>query len=83
MDRLNPPLILLTNLFLNPVLSLDNRLLFIGLIWCSNVSIWVSCLLNLAIGTSTIDGVNREEIGASLVNGVDSTGVVSIGSEAA
>ena len=44
------------------------------------MAIWASNFWTLAIGTSVADGVEREELGAVLVPGIDLTGVVSVGS---
>ena len=64
------------HLILNPV-SLDNRFLHQGLIWCSKVAIWACSFKTLAIRTSAADGgVDHEELGALLVPEVDSARVV-------
>ena len=47
------------------------------------MAIQASNFWTLAIGTSVADGVEREELGVVLVLGIDSIGVVSIGSDVA
>ena len=45
------------------------------------MSIWASNIWTLAIGTSAEDGVEWEELEVVLVPGIDSTRVVSVGSD--
>lgn len=48
------------------------------------MAIWDSKFRNLVIGTNAADeGVDREELDALLVSGVDSIGVVMVGSNIA
>ena len=81
---MNLQFFLLSHLLLNSVLNLGNGFLHPSWIWFSKVEIWAYIFWTIASRTCTTDnGVDREELGALLIPGADSTGMVSVGFEVA
>ena len=77
------PLSPLCHLLLDSLFCLSNGLLHPRLDMMHKCGHLVLYFWTLAIGTSAVDRVEGEEIGAMLVPGIDSIGVVFVGSDVA